>query len=51
MDQKIMDGNTEVDPVAVCAHENGLEEELRGLFPLGMPIFSFFFFFLSFPRE
>uniref|UniRef100_A0A0D3D2L5 Tr-type G domain-containing protein n=1 Tax=Brassica oleracea var. oleracea TaxID=109376 RepID=A0A0D3D2L5_BRAOL len=34
MDQKILDGNTEVAPVATRVHVNGLKEGLRGLFPL-----------------
>ncbi|WZZ25595.1 hypothetical protein YC2023_008996 [Brassica napus] len=34
MDQKILDGNTEVAPVATRVHVNGLKERLRGLFPL-----------------
>ncbi|KAH0902031.1 hypothetical protein HID58_041534, partial [Brassica napus] len=33
-DQKILDGNTEVAPVATRVHVNGLKEGLRGLFPL-----------------
>ncbi|KAF2586354.1 hypothetical protein F2Q70_00035002 [Brassica cretica] len=32
--QKILDGNTEVAPVATRVHVNGLKERLRGLFPL-----------------
>ncbi|WZZ25460.1 hypothetical protein YC2023_008861 [Brassica napus] len=34
IDQKILDGNTEVAPVATRVHVNGLKEGLRGLFPL-----------------
>ncbi|KAF2544596.1 hypothetical protein F2Q68_00032677 [Brassica cretica] len=34
MDQKILDGNSEVAPVATRVHVNGLKERLRGLFPL-----------------
>lgn len=45
MDQKILDGNTEVAPVATRVHVNGLKEGLRGLFPLVCPAI---FFCLSF---
>lgn len=45
MDQKILDGNTEVAPVATRVHVNGLKERLRGLFPLVCPAI---FFCLSF---
>uniref|UniRef100_A0A0D3A5V4 Tr-type G domain-containing protein n=1 Tax=Brassica oleracea var. oleracea TaxID=109376 RepID=A0A0D3A5V4_BRAOL len=31
MDQKILDGNTEVAPVATRVHVNGLKERLRGV--------------------